>query len=160
LFAAISGDHSQALWLVQLFLAVAVLGGLVLASQVAERARLARDLHDSVSQRAGSTLWWRAVRAVLAASAGHLDREERDVLPHCVAGLTVSSAVNSAGSGSGSSPHGRWTPGPRSAGAQHKHARWHDVPGNPMAPGADVADRAGSIDGTSRSDIFRRRRGL
>ena len=79
LFAAISHDHSQALWLVQLFLAVAVLGGLVLASQVAglaraeaalrdseraeqqarlaareaqaaERARLARDLHDSVSQ--------------------------------------------------------------------------------------------------------------
>jgi signal transduction histidine kinase len=79
LFAAISHDHAQALWLVQLFLAVAVLGGLVLASQVAElaraeaalrdseraeqqarlavreaqaaeRARLARDLHDSVSQ--------------------------------------------------------------------------------------------------------------
>ena len=79
LFAAISGDHVQALWLVQLFLAVAVLGGLVLAGQVAglaraeaalrasergerearlaareaqaaERARLARDLHDSVSQ--------------------------------------------------------------------------------------------------------------
>jgi len=79
LFAAISHDHSQALWLVQLFLAVAVLGGLVLADQVAElaraaaalraseraeqqarlaareaqaaeRARLARDLHDSVSQ--------------------------------------------------------------------------------------------------------------
>ena len=79
LFAAISHDHTQALWLVQLFLAVAVLAGLVLASQVAElaraeaalraseraeqearlaareaqaaeRARLARDLHDSVSQ--------------------------------------------------------------------------------------------------------------
>ena len=79
LFAAISHDHGQALWLVQLFLAVAVLGGLVLAGQVAElaraeaalrdseraeqqarlaareaqaaeRARLARDLHDSVSQ--------------------------------------------------------------------------------------------------------------
>ena len=79
LFAMISRDHSQALWLVQLFLAVAVLGGLVLASQLAElaraeaalraseraeqqarlaareaqaaeRARLARDLHDSVSQ--------------------------------------------------------------------------------------------------------------
>ena len=79
LFAAISHDHIQALWLVQLFLAVAVLGGLVLAGQVAglaraeaalraseraeqearlaareaqaaERARLARDLHDSVSQ--------------------------------------------------------------------------------------------------------------
>ena len=79
LFAAISHDHTQALWLVQLFLAVAVLGGLVLAGQVAElaraeaalraseraerearlaareaqaaeRARLARDLHDSVSQ--------------------------------------------------------------------------------------------------------------
>jgi signal transduction histidine kinase len=79
LFAAIGHDHVQALWLVQLFLAVAVLGGLVLAGQVAElaraeaalrdseraeqearlaareaqaaeRARLARDLHDSVSQ--------------------------------------------------------------------------------------------------------------
>ena len=79
LFAVISHDHTQALWLVQLFLAVAVLGGLLLASQVAElaqaeaavrdseraaqearaaarqaqaaeRARLARDLHDSVSQ--------------------------------------------------------------------------------------------------------------
>ncbi len=79
LFAAISHDHVHALWLVQLFLAVAVLGGLVLAGQVAElaraeaalrdseraerearlaareaqaaeRARLARDLHDSVSQ--------------------------------------------------------------------------------------------------------------
>lgn len=79
LFAAISRNHTQALWLVQLFLAVAVLGGLMLADQVAElaraqaavraseraeqearlaareahaaeRARLARDLHDSVSQ--------------------------------------------------------------------------------------------------------------
>ena len=79
LFAAVSHDHIQALWLVQLFLAIAILGGLVLANQVgelsraeaalrdseraereaklaareaqaAERTRLARDLHDSVSQ--------------------------------------------------------------------------------------------------------------
>jgi hypothetical protein len=66
--------------------------------QNAGRWRDAIDDHEDIReaigeaslQRAGSTLWWRAVRAVLAASAGHLDREERDVLPHCLAGLTVS----------------------------------------------------------------------
>ena len=62
LFVTVSSSHTEALWLVQLFVAVAVLGGLMLESQVtesriaghaaqtAERAKLARDLHDSVSQ--------------------------------------------------------------------------------------------------------------
>lgn len=66
-FAKIAGANpSEALWLLQLFLAVVILTGLVLAAQVAEadaerearlvatealsseRARLARELHDSV----------------------------------------------------------------------------------------------------------------
>ncbi len=79
LFAVISRDHDQGLWLLQLFLAVAMLGGLMMAAAVAEvsraeaalrasetaerdarlaaeqahtaeRTRLARELHDSVSQ--------------------------------------------------------------------------------------------------------------
>jgi Hemerythrin HHE cation binding domain len=52
------------------------------------------DIREAITeaslQRVGSALWWRAVRAVLATSAGHLDREESDVLPGCLAGLTVS----------------------------------------------------------------------
>lgn len=52
------------------------------------------DIREAIGeaslQRAGSARWWRAVRAVLAVSAGHLDREERDVLPCCLAGPTVS----------------------------------------------------------------------
>ena len=79
LFAVLSRNHIQALWFLQLFLAVAVLGGLMMAAAVAEvgraeaalrasesaerdarlaaseahaaeRNRLARELHDSISQ--------------------------------------------------------------------------------------------------------------
>ena len=79
LFAVLGRSHDQALWFLQLFLAVAILGGLMLAAavaevrraeaalrasesaerearlaasqaQAAERNRLARELHDSVSQ--------------------------------------------------------------------------------------------------------------
>jgi signal transduction histidine kinase len=65
LFAAVSHTHDRALWFLQLFLAVVFLGGLMMAaavaevrraeaalraSQAAERNRLARELHDSVSQ--------------------------------------------------------------------------------------------------------------
>jgi hypothetical protein len=47
-------------------------------------------IREASLQRAGSPLWWRAVRAVLAASAEHLDHEERDLLPLCLARLTMS----------------------------------------------------------------------
>jgi signal transduction histidine kinase len=79
LFAVIARSHDQGLWFLQLFLAVALLGGLMMAAAVAEvsraeaalrasetagrdarlaaeqahtaeRTRLARELHDSVSQ--------------------------------------------------------------------------------------------------------------
>jgi hypothetical protein len=52
------------------------------------------DIREAIAeaslQRVGSAPWWRAVRAVQAVSAGHLDREERDVLPSCLAGPTAS----------------------------------------------------------------------
>jgi len=102
LFAAISHDHTQALWLVQLFLAVAVVGGLALASQVAElaraeaalrdseraeqearlaareaqaaeRARLARDLHDSVSQALFSMTMHARTAQLALAQGPHAD---------------------------------------------------------------------------------------
>jgi hypothetical protein len=47
-------------------------------------------IREASIQRAGSAVWWRAVRSALAANAEHLDREERDLLPHCLTGLTVS----------------------------------------------------------------------
>jgi Hemerythrin HHE cation binding domain len=50
------------------------------------------DIREAVSeaslQRVGSAPWWRAVRAALAASAEHLEREEHGVLARC--GLTES----------------------------------------------------------------------
>jgi signal transduction histidine kinase len=101
LFAAIAShdDSAQAVWLLQLFLAIAILGGLVAANQVAElsraeaacrqseraerearsaaaeaqaaeRSRLARELHDSVSQALFSmTMHARTAQIALARGA-------------------------------------------------------------------------------------------
>ena len=75
LFAAVSHDHLQALWLVQLFLAVAVLGGLVLANQVAELSRAAAALRDSERAEQEAAL---AVREAQAAERTRLARELHD----------------------------------------------------------------------------------
>jgi len=52
------------------------------------------DIRDAIGeaalQPAGSARWWGAVRAVLAISAGHLEREERDMLVGWQARLTMS----------------------------------------------------------------------
>ena len=66
--------------------------------QAAAARREAFDDHDDIREaiseaslhRPGSARWWRAVRAVLAASAGHLDREERILLASGLTGLTMS----------------------------------------------------------------------
>jgi hypothetical protein len=65
--------------------------------QAAERRRAAiadhNDIREAISeaslQPAGSGLWWQAVRAALAATAEHLDREGRTIL-HGRSGLTMS----------------------------------------------------------------------
>ena len=89
LFAVIAGtNHNLALWLLQLFLAVVTLTGLVLAAQVAEltasrarivaaadevRQRIERDLHDGAQQRLVSlTLQLRAAQAAVPPELGEL----------------------------------------------------------------------------------------
>jgi Hemerythrin HHE cation binding domain len=66
--------------------------------RAAERTRdLAAD-HDDIRgiigeasmQPVGSARWWRAVRAVLAVSAEHLEREARDILLGCLFESTMS----------------------------------------------------------------------
>ena len=104
LFAVISGHrHGEALWFLQLFLAVAIVGGLMMASavaevgraeaalrvsvgaeqearqaardaQAAERNRLARELHDSVSQALFS-MTMHARTAQLAMAQAGLEEE-------------------------------------------------------------------------------------
>ena len=99
LFAVISHNHDQALWFLQLFLAVALLGGLMMAAAVAEmsraeaalrasenaerdarlaaeqahtaeRAQLARELHDSVSQALFSMTMHAGTAELAMAKAG------------------------------------------------------------------------------------------
>jgi hypothetical protein len=56
---------------------------------VADHDAIRSVISDASLQLVGSAPWWRAVRTVLAVSAEHLEREERDVLPDCLPGLTV-----------------------------------------------------------------------
>jgi hypothetical protein len=64
--------------------------------QAAERRQAAIADHDDIReaiseaslQPAGSGLWWQAVRAALAATASHLDREQRAVMDG-LTGLTM-----------------------------------------------------------------------
>lgn len=52
------------------------------------------DIREAISEAslhlAGSASWWRAVRAVIAASTAHLDREEQGILAHGLPALTMS----------------------------------------------------------------------
>ena len=99
LFAAVSHTHDRALWFLQLFLAVVFLGGLMMAAAVAEvsraeaalraseaaerdarlaasdahateRNRLARELHDSVSQALFSMTMHASTAQLALAKAG------------------------------------------------------------------------------------------
>lgn len=85
LFAAISHNHDRAVWFLQLFLAVVFLGGLMMAaavaevgraeaalrsSQAVERNRLARELHDSVSQALFSMTMHASAAQLALAKAG------------------------------------------------------------------------------------------
>jgi len=85
LFAAVSRTHDRALWFLQPFLAVVFLGGLMMAaavaevsraqaalraSQAVERNRLARELHDSVSQALFSMTMHAGTAQLALAKAG------------------------------------------------------------------------------------------
>jgi Hemerythrin HHE cation binding domain len=69
-----------------------------MGAQATERMRDSIADHDDIReiiakaavQPVGSAAWWRTVRTVMAVSAEHLEREERDVLPGCLPGLSMS----------------------------------------------------------------------
>ena len=86
LFAAISHDHMQALWLVQLFLAVAILGRLVLANQVSELARAEAALRDSERAERKAKL---AAREAQAAERARLARELHDSVSQALFSMTM-----------------------------------------------------------------------
>ena len=76
MFAAVAGhDDVRAVWLLQLFLAIAVLAGLVLASQVAELSRAEASLRDSERAEREARL---AAREAKAAERSRLARELHD----------------------------------------------------------------------------------
>jgi hypothetical protein len=55
---------------------------------IADHDDIREAVGEAALQRVGSALWWRAVRAALAGTVDHMNREERDVLAGC--GLTIS----------------------------------------------------------------------
>jgi signal transduction histidine kinase len=76
MFATVtSHDDIRAVWLLQLFLAIAVLAGLMLASQVAELSRAEASLRDSERAEAEARL---AAREAKAAERSRLARELHD----------------------------------------------------------------------------------
>lgn len=103
--------------------------------QAIRRMREAVGDHDDIReaigeaslQRAGSTLWWRAVRAGLAASSAHLERAERGMLTHCE--LTASQRLELGRQWSAFIAAWRQDAGPRPAGdpARERPARPSDA---------------------------------
>jgi len=57
---------------------------------VADHNDIREIIGEASMQPVGSAPRWRAVRTVLTVSAEHLEREERDILPDCLLGLTMS----------------------------------------------------------------------
>ena len=76
----------QALWLLQLFLAMAVLGGLVLASQVAELSRAEAALRDSERAEREARL---AARKAQAAERTRVARELHDSVSQALFSMTM-----------------------------------------------------------------------
>jgi hypothetical protein len=57
---------------------------------IADHHEIRGIIGKAAVQLVGSAPWWRTVRAVMAVSAEHLEHEERDVLPDCLPGLSMS----------------------------------------------------------------------
>lgn len=56
---------------------------------IADHDDIREAIGEASLQRAGSAGWWRAVRAVVATSIDHLDREEADVLAGSLLRVTM-----------------------------------------------------------------------
>jgi len=87
MFAAVTGhDDDRAIWVLQLFLAVAVLAGLVLASQVAELSRAEASLRDSERAEREARL---AAREATLTERGRLARELHDSVSQALFSIAV-----------------------------------------------------------------------
>jgi signal transduction histidine kinase len=84
--AAVGHDDVQAAWVLQLFLAVAVLAGLLLASQVAELSRAEASLRDSERAEREARL---AAREATATERGRLARELHDSVSQALFSMAV-----------------------------------------------------------------------
>lgn len=60
-----------------------------LRDSIADHDEIRQVIAEASGQAVGSAPWWRSVRAVLAVSAEHFEREERDVLPYCLLGSSA-----------------------------------------------------------------------
>ena len=56
---------------------------------IADHDDMRGAIKEASLHRSGSAPWWRAVRAALAVTADHLDREEHGLLANGVTGLTM-----------------------------------------------------------------------
>jgi hypothetical protein len=70
-----------------------VKSGLLAAEQmrdsIADHDDIRAVIGEASRQSVGSAPWWRSARTVLAVSTEHFEREERDVLPDCLPGLSM-----------------------------------------------------------------------
>jgi len=57
---------------------------------IADHEDIRGIIGEATVQPVGSAPWWRTVRTVMAVSAEHLEHEEREVLPDCLPGLSMS----------------------------------------------------------------------
>jgi hypothetical protein len=112
------------------------------------------DIREAISeaslQRVGSAPWWRAVRAALAVSAEHLEREERDVLACC--GLTESQRFGLGREWAGFVTALRQDVNPRPSRSSRPPAVRRVNPATASAPDAmAAADRRGPAEGAGRT---------
>ncbi len=56
---------------------------------IADHEDIREAISEAALQRVGSVPWWRAVRAVVASSIDHIDREETDVLAEFPLTVTI-----------------------------------------------------------------------
>ena len=57
---------------------------------IADHDEIRGIISEAAAQPVGSAPWWRTVRTAMVVSAEHLEHEERDVLPECLPGLSMS----------------------------------------------------------------------